>query len=210
MNKGKLFEKDIENSFDDFIYVLRLNDSGSSFSGGSGSRFTPESPYDYIIFNQYDKEVLCLELKSTKQSSVSMATKNDYLKYRFYYAQKDKDNAKIYKNKLKTNSIKIHQIINLYEAHKKGCSSYIIINFEKYDKTYAINIIDFINFWISTKKSSINLKDIIDNNGIEITKKNKKRSKIHFKYNVNVLFKNDRKEMVFWQRLLIAKNMFLH
>lgn len=206
-NNGKIFEKDIENSFDKSIYVLRMNDSGSSFSGGSGSRFTPESPYDYIVYNQNNREMLCLELKSTNQSSISMVKKDTSLKYLFYCKKKDKENIKIYKKQLNQKSIKFHQIMNLYKAYSKGCSSYFIFNFENRE-TYALHIIDFLHFWNNTNKSSININDIVRHNGISISKTNKNKSKIHYIYDVSVLFNNKRKDVLFWQKLLIAKDMY--
>lgn len=207
-NNGKMFEKDIEHSFDDSIYVLRIQDSGSSFSGGSGSRFTPESPYDYIVYNQHNKECLCLELKSTKNTSITIPKKSDLLKYQFYSTKNDKNEIKKYKNILKKQSIKYHQIISLYKAYNKGCNSYFLFNFSKYEKTYAMHIVDFLYFFIKTDKSSININDIIKYNGIEISFTKKRKNSTHCKYDLNIIFNNKRKDVPVWQRLLIAKSLF--
>lgn len=185
---GKEFEVDFKNSFPDSIYVLRLQDSGSSFSGGSGSRFTPPSPYDFIVYNQYDKNCYCFELKSTKSTSIPFPLYDDCNKFVLYRDNKKeyKEEYVEYKKIVKSKSIKFHQIENLLDASKCECISYMVFNFRKENLTYCLDIENFIEFWKYTTKSSINIKDIKEHNGILI-EQTKIRKTMHYSYDLSQL-----------------------
>ena len=105
MNKGKQFEQDFQKSVPKGVYCLRLTDSSpAGFGGNDNMRFSIQSPYDFILFNG---QMLALELKSTKQNSISLnkekvgedkiITKEDLINNQFLLLQKGKKNYYVIK-----------------------------------------------------------------------------------------------------------------
>ena len=132
-NPGKIFEDDFKASVPDDVYYLRLNDSSIGFDvENSSQRFALKSPYDIILCKR--GQMYSMELKSCAGYSFS------------FYG--------------KSANIKIRQVENLIKAKRAGSISYLILNFRKYEKTYAIDPDEFINFTKNTTKKSINLEDV--------------------------------------------------
>ena len=150
-NLGKQFEKRFKEACEkENIFYHRIADAPTSFSGGF-TQFTNKSLADAFIF--YNKNLFVVEFKSTKYKSISI--------------EKSKEEKKM---------IHLHQINNLINAQKyedvTGC---FIFNFREQDgndiideKTYLMGIDDFSRFIEENDKSSINEKDVVDYNGIEI------------------------------------------
>lgn len=181
--EGKKFEEDFKDSINrERYWVHRPSDTSNSYSGGATSRFTNTSLCDYVVYDSIDKELYLNELKSTKSTSVPFATRDlqeqleqlesDLMCFRATIkgkqndAQKSfikalRDSIKLVKKNGNSKSIKLHQIVNMYNDCKKyNIIGYIIINFRKTNHTYKVNIIDFVEkFWNVTDKKSINEQD---------------------------------------------------
>ena len=126
MNKGKQFEQDFQKSVPKGVYCLRLTDSSpAGFGGNDNMRFSIQSPYDFILFNG---QMFALELKSTKQKSISFAGSGPL--------------------------IKPHQIKELTKAHKHGVTAGLLLNFQEI-ATYFIPIDKFNSYVATTTRKSV-------------------------------------------------------
>lgn len=161
-NEGKKFEEDWKKSFDKInAYFFRIKDSAASFGGGNTS-FTRSNPYDCFVL--YEGFFCPMELKSTKGTS-------------FSFEKEGSGNG----NKL----IKESQIFGLYEANKfKNVRAGFIFNFRDVYNTYYLDINNFMEFYNSTNKFSINEKDIIEHKGVLVENK---LLKVRYRYNVEKL-----------------------
>jgi len=70
MNEGKAFESDFIKCVPDTWFKYRLNDSASSWQGGTAARFTPSNVCDFIVYNG---NLWLLELKSHKGKSIPLS-----------------------------------------------------------------------------------------------------------------------------------------
>lgn len=157
-NEGKKFEQDWKNSIPQDVYYFRLKDTPSSFGQDSGSvRFTLSSPFDCFVF--YSGKLFPLELKSTKDKSISI--------------QRSKDEP--------TKMIKYNQIVGLKESSKyNGVFPGFVFNFRE-SETYWLSIEKFMEFLSNNDKKSINENDVIEYNGILIGRKKKR---VRYIYNI--------------------------
>lgn len=201
-NKGKLFEQDFKKSLEDSpkdLWVHRPSD----FGGGQSSRFTNHSLCDYEVFDKEKGILYFFELKSKQNTSFSCPPAQAH--YRLVEQQKiidelqvkeDKKAAqKTYKELLKAanqHDIKYHQIQSLLNIQKNNSynnmSAYFILNFRKYNKTFAITPEDLCIALLETKKSSINLEDVQKYKGIEIPQEQIGRSQ-KFLYDIEGIIK---------------------
>ena len=202
-NNGKQFEVNFKDSIPDYVWKYRPPDSG----GGMMARFTSTSICDLIAYNSKNKIMTLFELKSTVGTSFSFRNKQDVIEvekaeeeFKRWQLGQSKENIKAkraeiraLRKELDKSMIKYHQIMSLYDATNFGASAYLVFTLLKADTTYAIHILDFIDFWESTTKKSINEKDI--QNIIEISEKSHKiesefagRSKINKSYKLDILF----------------------
>ena len=158
-NPGKIFEDDFRDSCPRDIYYLRLHDSSIGFDiKNSTQRFALKSPYDTILCK--NGQMYAIELKSCGGTSFSYKGDNAYIKMR--------------------------QVEELIKAKRAGAISYLVLNFRKYEKTYAIDPDDFVDFINATNKKSINLRDVeILWSKILIPQRLKKT---RYKYDLGVLF----------------------
>lgn len=152
-NAGKKFEDNFKKSLPDWCLVIRLPDPAASFSGGTETRFSVKNPCDYIIFNTKQRVLYCLELKSTKQKSISFED--------------------IDKSKQPTRMVHKHQIKGLMKfAEYKYVMPGFVFNFrdEKNaeERTYFQHIADFSRMAKAIGKSSFNESDVRDFNAMEI------------------------------------------
>lgn len=153
MNKdGKLFEEQWKKSIPEDVYYLRLKDNPSSFGKDSSFvRFTLNNPFDCLVF--YNGFLFPLELKSTSSKSISIQTKKEE----------------------KGKMIKINQIEGLSKSNKyENIFSGFLFDFRESEKTFWMGINDFLKFQEENNKKSINEKDIIKYNAIEVEKGKKK------------------------------------
>lgn len=138
-NVGKIFEQDISKSVPDYAGIMRLPDAAQSFGGGSDNlRFSRKSPCDYIIWNPKSLTPYALEMKTTKEKSISFARSSE-----------------------QTGAIKYHQIVGLSEIDKIGevvCG--FIIEFREEPRTIFIRISDFLKLIDLITKKSFRIKDL--------------------------------------------------
>ena len=59
-NVGKIFEESIKKSIPSYVVLIRLNDSPQAFKQSDLTRFTPQTPFDYIAFDTNSKILHCL------------------------------------------------------------------------------------------------------------------------------------------------------
>ena len=199
MNKGKDFEQDFKKSLEFYkdIWIYRPSD----FGGGQATRFTNHSLCDYIMFDYTNGELYFFECKSTQSSSFSCPSHKQFLE--LLERQKEVDECltkedkkaaqkalKELTKKMNAHDIKYHQIKSLYETSQVApdkMKCYFVLNFRDYDnKTFFIKPKDLINSLIKTKKSSINMIDVLESDGIEIPQSQIRNTK-HFFYDVSVL-----------------------
>ena len=168
-NLGKKFEQNLQKyAKEDGLFCLRIQDSDLSYFGGN-SKFTKQSLCDYIMFHK--GHLFAIECKSTKYKSFSIDL-----------GQESKGNK----------MIQTHQIKNLVDSHiHDGVEGVFIFNFRVEEEndiidehTYILNIKEFSEFISSTKKTSINEKDIIEFGGIKCNQSKKRK---YFTYEVKDL-----------------------
>lgn len=151
-NPGKVFENAWKASIKKRnYYYLRLNDSMSSFCNATDIQFTPNNPYDCVMFGK--GTMFCFELKSTKAGHLTFWSEKIHI-----------TNPRAAKEAL----IKKHQVEGLTEASQyEGIVAGFIINFrETTNHTYFWNIKHFLKFAQNTTKKSFNENDVIENSGI--------------------------------------------
>lgn len=146
-NAGKKFEdcwKESANKLEN-IWIYRLKDNAASFGNSSNTRFTSHNMCDYIMWDDNSRTFYCLELKSTKSTSLPLSCIRD------------------------------NQIKELTDASKHNLVAGFIVNFRnKNNDTYFIEICDFNNMMNEIQKKSFNVKDLEEHNAIYIASNLKK------------------------------------
>lgn len=128
------------------------------------SRFTVQQPCDYIMY--YKGNIFFLEMKSTHSKSMS-------------FQREEKDSG----------MVKLHQINSLVNlAQYDGSQAGFVFNFRDEreghpytEDTYYMSIENFSSFFTSTDKKSISKLDIVQNGGIIIEAKQRRKL---YDYNV--------------------------
>lgn len=161
MNAGKEFENQIKDSIPKDVFYYRLKDPAQSFGQDSTStRFSLTNPFDFFMYKF--PHLYSIENKSTVTKALSWTL--------------DK--------KVKGKNIKANQILELYEAYKKGLISGFLFNFRIENKTYFMHIKDFMDFIKKTDKHSINMEDVKQFNGFLVPQELKK---VKYKYDINAM-----------------------
>lgn len=161
-NMGKRFERNFkESALQDGLFILRLNDTDTSFNRRDGMRFTPTNPADFIAF--LNGELYLLELKSTEYKSLSI--------------QRDPED----KN---SKMIKAHQIADLVKYSLfDGVNCGFVLNFRSKDlmeeETFYLSIENFSRFMAENPKESINRSDVVLYDGVKLDQK-LKRTQYHY------------------------------
>lgn len=163
INTGKIFEKDIKNSIPKDVFYYRIKDPAQAFGENSTTRFSLKNDFDAFLYKY--PTLVAVELKSNGGTSISFS---------------------LSENKV---NIKANQIKCLSDCLKFNIRAGLILNFRKSEKTYWIDISDFLLFANNTSKKSINEKDLKEYRAIEIPHVKKK---VNFIYDLNFLF--DKKE----------------
>ena len=170
MNEGKKFEKAFKNSIPKDIYYFRIPDPAESFSSiRDGLRFTIQNPCDIFLYNPQTKTMYALELKSTKNTSIS------------YWREDFED-----KSKKQSFMICKNQIQELDKISKFSIISGFIYNFRFTEHTYFQSIDSFFYMTKDFNKKSFNEADVFKNNGILISQKLMKRN---YKYDIEKFMK---------------------
>lgn len=171
-NQGKVFEEDWKDSYDGLpFFYMRLKDS-AKWEKGETARFTPENPCDSI---QHTIPFLwLLELKSTEGSGISFNKETPWLK--------DKERKSM-------PMIKPNQVSELSKAvSSEGIVAGFVLNFRERElktrtepnEVFFVHIKDFLNFAVSSGKSSISREDARDI-GVHIFGNKKK---VHYTYDI--------------------------
>ena len=161
-NMGKRFERNFkESALQEGLFILRLNDTDTSFNRRDGMRFTPTNPADFIAF--LNGELYLLELKSTEYKSLSI--------------QRDPED----KN---SKMIKAHQIADLVKYSLfDGVNCGFVLNFRSKDsmeeETFYLSIENFSRFMSENPKESINRSDVVLYDGVKLDQK-LKRTQYHY------------------------------
>lgn len=168
MNVGKVFEDDFKKSIPSYCFYHRLKDPPQSFNQNDNLRFSWKNPCDAMIFDTKNRKFYTLELKTTKQKSISFEDIN-------------------IKEKQKSKMIHKHQIESLlsFDNYDYIISGFIF-NFRdeknNIQKTYYQNIKDFINMINKIGKKSFNENDLMRFNPIII---NGEKKITRYKWDLN-------------------------
>lgn len=171
MNEGKKFENAFRNSVPKNVYYFKVPDPAESFSSiKTGLRFTIQNPCDVFMFNPKTKTMYALELKSTKNTSISF-WREDY-----------EDETK-----KQTFMVRKNQILGLQKINNYQIVSGFIFNFRYTNHTYYQSIDDFLFMTNSLDKKSFNEADVVKNKGVLIEQK---LMRSNYKYDVENFLDN--------------------
>jgi|GEM_PF-1435797 len=174
-NPGKIFEADIMNSIPEELFKYKLRDSASAWNTGGDlttkSRFTTTNICDIQC---HDGQWLHLwECKSHKGNSFPTSPKYNSNNKLTHYG-----------------IIKVNQLNGLMEAYpKKNVEAGFLFNFSDKEKTYFVTVTEVYAALVEEFKKSLN-HEWIELHGILIPQSKKKRSKIHYNYELSVLLNN--------------------
>ena len=172
-SEGKRFENAFIKSVPDYVLVKRLNDNASAWSGGNNTRFSSNNECDYIMFDGRTRTFYGLELKTTKEKSLT------------FWREDFED-----KTKKQAFQIRKCQIQGLEKWSKHFGVFGFIINFRSLEnKTYFVMIDEFLDYTSTLSKKSINIDDILKMNPIEI---DHTLMRTNYKYNVEKFLKETR------------------
>lgn len=162
-NAGKIFEESIKKSLPDYVALIRLNDSPQVFTKSKLTRFTPKTPFDYIVFDTISRTLYCWELKSTKSRSMSFEN--------------------IYTDEEEDKMIHKHQILGLRQySQYPNIKAGFFFNFRHneddkdryFETTYYQSIEDFLCMIGKINKKSFDEINLVQNNAIKIQGAKKK------------------------------------
>lgn len=163
--EGKRFEDALTKSVPNHVLVKRLNDNASAWSGGTNTRFTSNNECDYIWFDDNTRTFYGLELKTTKDKSLT------------FWREDFED-----KEKKQTFQIKKCQILGLKKWSKHLGVFGFVINFRSINnRTFFVMIDDFLEYTSTLSKKSINIDDVLNMNPIEIESQ---LLRTNYRYNV--------------------------
>lgn len=164
-NEGKKFESAFVKSIPDHVLVKRLNDNASAWSGGDNTRFASNNECDFILFDDNTRTLMGLELKSTKEKSLT------------FWHEDFED-----KNKKQTFQIRKCQVQGLTKWSKhKGVFGFVI-NFRSCsNRTFFIYIEEFLKYTSTLSKKSISFDDVLKMNPVEI---NNHIIRTNYKYDI--------------------------
>lgn len=172
-NQGKKFENAFKNSIPEGNYMVhRLHDPPQAFNQSDALRFSWKNPCDYFVFDDKNQILYTLELKSTKQKSMSFED----------ISIKEKQPSKM---------IHKHQILSLIEFGKyANIISGFIFNFrdeeQGIERTYFQSIGDFMKMYYSLNKKSFNEIDLIQSGGYLKVVGTKKR--VNYTWDIEGMF----------------------
>ena len=170
-NSGKIFEDQFKKSVPDYCLLQRLNDSPQAFSKSNLTRFTCKTPCDFFMLDDISGLLYCLELKSTKNTSMTF---DDIM------VEEEQDKM-----------IHRHQIMGLASfAKNKHVVAGFLFNFrdEKNgeERTYFQDIKSFIDMTFAIGKKSFNESDLKKSYAIQIVGTKKK---VHYIWDIDGFLK---------------------
>lgn len=150
----------------DHVLCKRLNDNAAAWSEGDKTRFSSNNECDFILFDDNTSTFYGLELKSTKEKSLTF--------WREDFEEKEKKQSFM---------IRKCQIKGLqkWSSKYKGIFGFIF-NFRSIDnKTLFVGIDEFIKYTSTLSKKSINFDDVLAMKPVEIENK---LMRTNYKYNL--------------------------
>lgn len=141
-NVGKQFEEDFKKSVPSNVLYYRLPDSAQSFNQTSNLRFSAKNPCDSFLFSGKYNTFYALELKSVKDKSIS-----------FERTKEDKGTIHLHQQKGLENFATYDNVVAGF-----------IINFRDVNRTYFIEICDYIDLINNIDKKSFNENDLLKHN----------------------------------------------
>lgn len=173
--EGKIFEDCVTASCPKYIFVKKLADNASGWSGGAKSCFATSNECDFIMHDEQTGLLYGLELKSTKESSVTF--------WREDFEKKNKERG------IRTHYIiGKKQILGLkkWSEKHKGIFGFIINFRNSENETFFVSISDFLSFTDKFSKPRISIRDIVEMGGVRISSK---KAKVNYKYDMDTFFK---------------------
>lgn len=170
-NSGKKFEEAFAKSIPDYCFCYRLHDPPQSFHQSENLRFSWKNPCDFFLFDNKNRFLLALELKSTKSKSISF------------------EDIKI-DGKQPSRMIHKHQIKDLgdYDDNNEFVIGGFLFNFRTEEigseRTYFQSISDFINMTNKLGKKSFNEMDLLQSNYIKI---NGQKKRVNYVWDIDDL-----------------------
>ena len=162
VNEGKKFEQDFIKSIEiDYeTWVYRLRDGTGNFAGTKNSNVRFQASNICDFLVMKNDTLFLLELKSCKESSIPLSMFRE------------------------------NQIKELSKINHKNIRTYFILNYRKYEKTYAIEAekIQFFEKYYNRKSIPIMF---CEEQGILIQQEKKK---VRYKYNLDNFFKKEGEE----------------
>lgn len=158
-NKGKVFEDAFKKSVPAYCLLIRIPDPPHSWEQSSATKFAVKNPCDFIMFDSYARNQYCLELKTTKATSISF------------------DDVSLPKAEGKM--VKKHQIEALTEfgkfAHVRAGFLFNFRDEENYvETTYFQDIQSFNGMTSIIGKKSFNQKDLMNHNAVVVNGRKKR------------------------------------
>lgn len=168
-NVGKRFEANFRDSIPSYALLIRLPDPPQAFSQSSLSRFSVKNPCDFILFDTKNRTLIPIELKTTKNKSMSF----------------EDVNVKEQQSKM----IHAHQIVGLTKfAQYDNVVSGFLFDFrdEKNDceRCYFQKIEDFNEMVGNIDKKSFNEIDLIMYKAIKV---NGEKKRVNYRWDIENL-----------------------
>lgn len=165
---GKQFEADCQKSVDKKHFMYRLRDAGSNIGGQNPNlRFQVKNICDFIMFHTEKMQLILLEMKSTKNTSVPFTMIDS----------EKKDPSKRYKNLKKM----------VEHSKKNNVKAYVIFNMRKTNETYAVSAETVLDYVIYAERKSIPI-DFMKSCGIRVPQK---QLRVNWRYDLDVLVEGD-------------------
>lgn len=170
-NSGKVFEDQFKKSVPDYCLLQRLNDSPQAFSKSNLTRFTCKTPCDFFMFDNKAGLLYCLELKSTKNTSMTF---DDIL-------LEEEQDKMVHK----------HQILGLasFSKHDRVVAGFLF-NFRdekrQEERTYFQDIRSFVDMTMQIGKKSFNENDLRNGHAIQV---NGVKQRVHYLWDIDGMLK---------------------
>lgn len=148
--------------------MYRLRDAGANVGGQNPNlRFQVKNICDFILFHTGKLQLILLEMKSTKNTSVPFTMIDS----------EKKDPSKRYKNLKKM----------VEESRKNNVKAYLLFNMRKYEATYAVDAEKVLNYVENAERKSIPI-DWINAVGIHVPHR---KLRVNYRYDLEVLVEGD-------------------
>lgn len=154
-----------------YVLVKRLNDNAAGWAECSNTRFSSSNECDFILFDDNTRTFYGLELKSTKEKSLT------------YWREDFED-----KDKKQTFMIRKCQINGLRKwSRYNNCICGFVINFRSLsNRTFFIAIDDFLEYTSVLSKKSINFDDVLKMKHVNIENT---LVRTNYRYNIECFLK---------------------